>query len=114
LRGITVNLLFYKVFLKHIGCTPSLSDPSRSISFGDRAVCGLLRQFVTYRCATSLGAALSPMANTSLSGCVRMQVTLIQRRQARNWTALWRDALARFESNVSARLRWQSPDLRAA
>ena len=54
------------------------------------------------------------MAKTSLSGCVRMQVTLIQRRQVRDWTALWRDALARFESNGSAQLRRQNPDLRAA
>jgi hypothetical protein len=62
------------------------------ISFGDHAVCGQLRRFVTYRCATSHGAAMSPMAKTSLSGCVRMQVTLIQRRQVQDWTALRRDA----------------------
>jgi len=43
-----------------------------------------------------------------------MQVTLIQRRHVLAWTALWRDALARLESDGSARLRWQSPDLRAA
>lgn len=54
------------------------------------------------------------MAKTSLSVCVRMQVTLVQRREVQDWTALWRDALARFESDGSARLRWQSPDLHAA
>jgi hypothetical protein len=106
--------LFYKVFLKHIGCTPSLSGASNSISFGDRAVCGLLRQFVTYLCAAYLCAALILMATTSLSDRVRVSATFIKRRQVRAWTALCHVACARIESTGSARLRRPKSDLRAA
>ena len=40
LKSIAVNLLFYKVFLKHIGCTPSPFYLSWRLNFGRRVGCG--------------------------------------------------------------------------
>ena len=96
LEGITVNLLFYKVFLKHIGCTPSLCESFRSISISDFPSFELPGRLVTLRAAPTFVAASSLRVITRVSACGRSEATLSSSVPCRCFDALWRGAAAKL------------------
>ena len=98
LKGIAVNLLFYRVFLKHIGCTPNPFDLTGLFNVAGRVLCGLPRELVTYCRARTFADALKPWrAAIWISECRRTQPTFICRLQVLARTVLWCGGGARFE-----------------
>ena len=98
LKGTAANLLFCRVFSKHIGCTPSPSDLPYLLSAEGHALRGLPRGFVTHCPARTFVSAQRPSAGIWIWDCGRRQATL---------------TYVRFESSGSARLRRRNSDPRA-